>query len=187
MSWWWCMLILTYIGIIQSAEYVPKNLYVQLVGISNFVVPHCVLPLVMIALLKTNWAWDNSYLIIPTLLWTSMTFGLRTNTRGRASLNSHSQISCPRHDIGTTITILLSLISVLIYSTSHPWCRTTVQTRWVPMWFILRDVTDPVQWFTWSVDMGKGLWSLGKTRSQWRRGPERSGGVTYVGTAVPSN
>lgn len=139
------------------------------------------------SVIKTNWAWDNSYLIIPTLLWTSMTFGLRTNTRGRASLNSHSQISCPRHDIGTTITILLSLISVLIYSTSHPWCRTTVQTRWVPMWFILRDVTDPVQWFAWSVDMGKGLWSLGKTRSQWRRGPERSGGVTYVGTAVPSN
>lgn len=139
------------------------------------------------SVIKTNWAWDNSYLIIPTLLWTSMTFGLRTNTRGRASLNSHSQISCPRHDIGTTITILLSLISVLIYSTSHPWCRTTVQTRWVPMWFILRDVTDPVQWFTWSVDMGKGLWFLGKTRSQWRRGPERSGGVTYVGTAVPSN
>ena len=76
-----------------------------------------------------------------------------------------------------------NVVSILIiYSTSHPWCRMTVQNQWVCMWFSQWDVINMV---LWSVDMGTRLWPIRRTWSQWRWGPGRSRGVTYVGIAVP--
>jgi len=73
---------------------------------------------------------------------------------------------------------------VSFLSIGHPWYRMTVQNQWVLLWLVQRDVTNTVQWSAWSVDMGPGLWTLRKTRSQWRWGPERSGDVTYVRTTI---